>query len=63
MYTYCLAFKILFRNNSFVEEQELIDYHTMEGNKSQLFVANKIMLPLIIDAHSQYIFDINIKGK
>ncbi|XP_025425043.1 probable RNA helicase armi isoform X2 [Sipha flava] len=55
--------QILFRNNSFVEEQELIDYHTMEGNKSQLFVANKIILPLIIGAHSQYIFDINIKGK
>lgn len=46
-----------------MEDQELIDYHTMQGNKSQLSVVNKIKLPLIIDTHSQYIFDIKINGK
>lgn len=56
-------FQILFRNNSYVEEQQLIDYKTMQGNKAQLSIFNKVKLPLVIDIQSQFVFDIVIKGK
>jgi len=35
----------------------------MQGNKVQLSIDNKIKLPKIIGLQSEYIFDINIKGK
>jgi len=56
-------FQILFRNNSYVKSQELIDYQTMRGNRVQMSIINKSELPLILKEQSQYIFDIVIKGK
>jgi len=60
---FTLTFQILFRNNSFVKSQELLDYKTMQGNKVQMSIVNKIKLPVIIQEQSQYIFDIVINGK
>ncbi|XP_050439333.1 probable RNA helicase armi isoform X2 [Adelges cooleyi] len=55
--------QILFRNNSYVEKQEVLDYYTTVGSKSQLSIVTKPKLPIILDVQSQYIFEINLEGK
>jgi len=44
-------------------EKILNDYQTMPGNKVQLSIVNKKKLPITIEVQSEYIFDINLKGK
>lgn len=53
----------MFINKSYAEEKELLDYKTSEGNKVQLSVDKKVNLPLKIGIQSQYVFDVQLKGK
>ncbi|VVC38267.1 Hypothetical protein CINCED_3A020873 [Cinara cedri] len=54
--------QILFRNNSYIKEQNLLDYRTMQGNKVLLSITEKQKLPLTIGVLSQCTFDITITG-
>ncbi|VVC46259.1 P-loop containing nucleoside triphosphate hydrolase [Cinara cedri] len=58
-----LIIQILFRNNSYVKEQKLFDYQTMQGKRVQLSIINKQNTPVTIGVQSQCIFDITLKGR
>lgn len=63
MQCFTLKFQILFRNNSYTKGQELLDYKITQQKNVQLLIVDKIKLPLIIRAQTDFIFDITIKGK
>lgn len=58
-----LKLQVLIRNNSYVNEQELLDYQTMQESRVQLSIINKQNVPLTIGVQSQCIFDITLKGR